>query len=60
MLIVETDGVVKYNDRRDLVAEKEREDALRELGYRFIRVLAKDIMLRPEWVIERIRRALEV
>jgi len=60
MLIVETDGVVKYNDRRDLVAEKEREDALRELGYRFIRVLAKDIMLRPEWVIERIRRALEM
>ncbi len=59
MLIVETDGAVKYNDRRDLIAEKEREDVLRELGYRFIRVLAKDIMLRPEWAIERIRRALD-
>lgn len=59
MLIVECDGVVKYNDRRDLIAEKEREDALRELGYRVIRVLARDIMLRPLWVVERIRRALE-
>lgn len=59
MLIVECDGAVKYSDRRDLLDEKVREDALRELGYRFIRVLARDIMLRPEWVIERIRRALE-
>jgi very-short-patch-repair endonuclease len=50
---------VKYNDRRDLIAEKSREDALREAGYRVIRVLAKDVMLRPHWVIERIRRALE-
>lgn len=59
MLIVECDGDVKYNDKRDLVAEKVREDALRELGYRFLRIAARDIMLRPEWVIERIRRALE-
>jgi very-short-patch-repair endonuclease len=59
MLIVECDGAVKYNDRRDLIAEKSREDALREAGYRVIRVLAKDVMLRPHWVIERIRRALE-
>lgn len=58
MLIVEMDGAVKYNDRRDLLAEKEREDALREVGYGFIRVSAKDIMLRPEWVIARIRSAL--
>lgn len=59
MLIVECDGALKYTDRKDLLAEKVREDALRELGYRFIRVLARDIMLRPEWVVERIRRALE-
>jgi hypothetical protein len=31
---------------------------LRDLGYRFVRWLAKEIMLRPDVVMERIARAL--
>ncbi|MGV8849749.1 MAG: DUF559 domain-containing protein [Propionibacteriaceae bacterium] len=58
MLIGECDGAVKYNDARAYVLEKEREQVLRDLGYRFVRWLAKEIMLRPEVVLERIARAL--
>lgn len=57
-LIGECDGAVKYNDADAYVLEKEREQALRDLGYRFVRWLAKEIMLRPDIVMERIARAL--
>jgi very-short-patch-repair endonuclease len=40
------------------VLEKEREQVLRDLGYRFVRWLAKEIMLQPAVVMERIARAL--
>lgn len=36
-IVGEFDGVGKYTDRRDLVAEKFREDALRDLGLEVIR-----------------------
>lgn len=58
MLIGECDGAIKYNDADAYVLEKEREQALRELGYRFVRWLAKEIMLHPEIVMDRIGRAL--
>ncbi len=57
-LIGEVDGAVKYSDAHAYVLEKEREQALRDLGYRIVRWLAKEIMLRPEVVMERIARAL--
>ena len=57
-LIGECDGAVKYNDASGYVLEKEREQVLRDLGYRFVRWLAKEIMLRPDVVMERIARAL--
>jgi hypothetical protein len=57
-LIGECDGAVKYNDADAYVLEKEREQALRDLGYRFVRWLAKEIMSRPEVVMERVARAL--
>lgn len=57
-LIGECDGAVKYNDASGYVLEKEREQVLRDLGYRFVRWLAKEIMLRPAVVMERIARAL--
>lgn len=58
MLIGECDGAVKYGDQRSIVAEKEREQLLRDLGYRIVRWLAKEIMTRPDLVLARIERAL--
>lgn len=37
-LIVEVDGLGKYRSPQDLIAEKLREDRLRELGYAFVRL----------------------
>lgn len=47
MLIGEVDGAVKYERADAYVVEKEREQALRDQGYRVVRWLAKEIMLRP-------------
>jgi len=57
-LIGECDGAVKYDDADAYVLEKEREQTLRDMGYRFVRWLAKEIMLTPSVVMERIARAL--
>ena len=57
-LIGECDGAIKYDTANAYVLEKEREQVLRDLGYRFVRWLAKEIMLTPAVVIERIARAL--
>ena len=57
-LIGECDGAIKYDDSAAYVLEKEREQVLRDLGYRFVRWLAKEIMLEPAVVMERIARAL--
>jgi very-short-patch-repair endonuclease len=54
----ECDGAVKYVDAHGYVNEKEREQVLRDLGYRIVRWLAKEIMLTPQVVVERIARAL--
>jgi len=58
MLIGECDGAVQYSDQQSIVAEKEREQLLRDLGYRIVRWLAKEIMTRPDLVLARIERAL--
>ena len=58
MLIGEVDGAIKYTDATAFVLEKEREQVLRDMGYRFVRWLAKEIMLRPHEVMLRIERAL--
>ncbi len=57
-LIGECDGAMKYDTRDAYVLEKEREQMLRDLGYRFVRWLAKEIMLEPAVVMDRIARAL--
>lgn len=57
-LIGECDGAVKYTDPRAYVAEKEREQDLRDNGWRFVRWLPKEVMLRPSQVMDRIERAL--
>lgn len=57
-LIGECDGAVKYSDASAYELEKEREQILRDLGYGVVRWLAKEIMLRPWVVTDRISREL--
>ena len=57
-LIGECDGAVKGSDPTAYVREKEREQALRDDDYRFVRWLGKEIMFTPSVVIARIERAL--
>jgi hypothetical protein len=57
-LIGECDGAVKYGDAAAIMREKEREQVLRDLDYRMVRWLAREIMTSPAVVVERVRRAL--
>ncbi len=59
-VVGEVDGAVKYDDRNAFVLEKQREQVLRDLGFVIVRWLAREIMLTP-WVVgERVARALTV
>lgn len=58
-LIGEVDGRIKYSDPFAIVREKEREQVLRDFGYRIVRWLGKEIYLRPAEVLARIIRSLE-
>jgi hypothetical protein len=58
-LIGECDGAVKYADAKAYVNEKEREQVLRDLDFRIVRWLAKEIMLDPHRVVERVARKLQ-
>lgn len=57
-LIGECDGALKYVDETAYVREKQREQALRDEGYRMVRWLAREIMICPQVVVERVARAL--
>ena len=59
-LVVEFDGKVKYasEGREALVAEKVREDRLRELGYQVVRVTWNDLDA-PAGLLVRLKRAIE-
>lgn len=52
-LIGEADGAVKYADQTAFVREKEREQELRDAGYRFVRWLGREIHATPSVVVER-------
>lgn len=54
--IVEFDGAVKYDGRDDLIAEKRREDRLRELGFEVIRITWGELA-HPDRVHAKIRAA---
>jgi hypothetical protein len=57
-VIGECDGAEKYSDARASLLEKEREQMLRDLGFRVVRWLAKEIMTRPDLVVARVAREL--
>ena len=59
-MICEVDGAIKYQDANAFVLEKQREQILKDLGYIVIRWLAREIMLTPWVVIDRVARALSV
>lgn len=60
-VIGECDGAVKYAEgSAAFVAEKQREQVLRDLGYGMVRWLAREVMARPELVVARVARALGV
>lgn len=56
-VIGEADGLIKYESREALVAEKRREDRLRALGFAVVRWGWDEIRERPHAVADRIRRA---
>lgn len=58
-VIVEFDGAVKYGEggTNALLAEKTREDRLRDLGYQVVRVTWADLE-HPSTLLQRIRRAI--
>lgn len=57
-LVGECDGAVKYRDTAAIVHEKEREQVLRDLGFDVVRWQAREIMTRPDLVVDRVLRAL--
>ncbi len=57
-VIAEADGLVKYNDRKDLLKERERDHQLREAGYTAVHFTWQELFQTPEAVIARIRSAL--
>lgn len=59
-LIGEVDGGVKYTNADAQVREKEREQMLRDLDYRMVRWLGREIRLRPWVVLERVARKLRL
>ena len=57
-MIAEADGLVKYNDRKDLLDERERDHQLREAGYITVHFTWQELFRTPDEVIARIRNAL--
>jgi predicted transcriptional regulator of viral defense system len=57
-VIAEADGLVKYNDRKDLLDERERDHQLREAGYIAVHFTWRELFQGKEAVIARIRSAL--
>ena len=58
-VLVEFDGAVKYDDRRALFEEKQREDALRRAGWVVVRLVWADLA-DPRRVERRIAAALDL
>lgn len=59
-VIGEADGRIKYGDADAIIAEKEREQVLRDLGYQIVRWTGREITGQPQLVVGRIARALGV
>ncbi|MGH3298765.1 MAG: DUF559 domain-containing protein [Trebonia sp.] len=56
-VIAEADGEMKYSDPRRAIRQLERDQRLRDLGYKVIHFTWRELFQNPRAVIERIRRA---
>lgn len=57
-VIAEADGLAKYNSRKDLAKQFERDRLLRDAGYQVIHFTWHELMRTPKVVIGRIRAAI--
>lgn len=57
-VIAEADGLLKYNERRDLIKQFERDRCLRDAGYKVVHFTWEELFNTPEVVIRRIREAI--
>jgi predicted transcriptional regulator of viral defense system len=57
-VVVETDGLAKYNDRKDIINQFDRDRLLRDAGYKVVHFTWRELFETPEVVIARIRQAL--
>jgi very-short-patch-repair endonuclease len=56
-VIAEADGEVKYSDPRRAIRQLERDQRLRDLGYKVVHFTWRELFQNPATVTERIRRA---
>lgn len=57
--IIEADGLLKYNDAKDLRKQFERDRLLRDAGYKVIHVTWDEVFRQPQVVIDRIKSAFK-
>jgi hypothetical protein len=56
-VILEGDGLLKYNDRKDLIKQFDRDRLLRDAGYQVVHYTWRELFSTPDIVTGRIRRA---
>lgn len=56
--IVEADGLAKYTNREDMLAQFRRDRLLRDAGYKVVHFTWRELFDTPEAVISRVRKAL--
>jgi very-short-patch-repair endonuclease len=56
-VIAEADGEVKYSEPRKAIRQLERDQRLRDLGYKVVHFTWRELFQNPRAVIERIRKA---
>ena len=57
-LAIELDGRKFHSDAEALVADSEKARYLKSLGFRVLRFTWNDVIERPHWVLNQLRRAL--
>jgi hypothetical protein len=56
-VVLEGDGLLKYNDRKDLIKQFDRDRLLRDVGYQVVHYTWREIFKTPQVVIDRITNA---
>jgi len=59
-VIIETDGMAKFREKKDLIKHYGRRQSLEDAGYRVVHITWHELFHKPEVVIKRLRNALAV